>query len=98
VSGSSAAIFARDQVVATVTLDDSDPATRTTNEKLLHKFIYGPGESSKRANTLFPCPAGGKIRYEVAAAVKAQSIGGGMNISGQSGLWIEIIGLKSKWD
>jgi len=89
---------ARDQVVATVTLDDSDPAARTANEKLLHKFIYGPGEGSKSANTPFPCPAGGKIGYEVAAAVKAPSIGGGMNIGGQSGLGIEIIGLKSKWD
>jgi len=42
--------------------------------------------------------AGGKIGYEVAVAVKPPSIGGGMNIGGQSGRWIEIIGLKSKWD
>jgi len=89
---------ARDQVVATVTLDDSNLAARTANEKLLHKFIYGQGEGSKSANTPFPCPAGGKIRYEVAAAVKAPSIGRGMNIGGQSGLGIEIIGLMSKWD
>jgi len=88
----------RDQVVVTVTLDDSDSAARTTNEKLWHKFIYGPGEGSKRANAPFPCPASVKIGYEVAAAVKAPSIGGGMNIGGQSGLGIEIIGLKSKWD
>jgi len=89
---------ARDQVVATVTLDNSDPAARTANEKLLYKFIYGPGEGSKSANTPFPCAAGGKIGYEVVAAVKAPSIGGGMNIGRQSGLGIEIIGLKSKWD
>ena len=85
-------------MVATVTLDDSDPVARTTNEKLLHKFIYGPGECSKGANTPFPCPAGGKTGFEVAAAVKAPTIGGGMNIRGQSELRIEIIGLKSKWD
>ena len=89
---------ASDQVVVTVTLDDSDPVARTANEKLLHKFIYGPGEGSKSAITLFPCPAGGKIGYEVAVAVKPPSIGGGMNIGVQSGRWIEIIGLKSKWD
>jgi len=88
---------ARGQVLATFILDDSDLAATTVNAKSLHKFVFGPGEGSKRRNEPFPCPAGGKIAYEVASAVKAPSDGGPMSIGGQSGLGIEIIGLKSKW-
>ncbi|KAI5854976.1 hypothetical protein BZA05DRAFT_393158 [Tricharina praecox] len=88
---------ARDQVVATFILNEADLAATTTNEKFLHKFVYGPGEGSTRVEEPFPCPAGGKIAYEVAGAIKAPSDGGPMNIGGQSGLGIEIIGLASKW-
>jgi hypothetical protein len=85
----------RDVVVATFLLDEAEAAATTDNEKFLHKFLFGPGEGS--IEPTFPCPAGGRLAYEVASAVKNQGVGGAMNVGGHSGLGIEIIGLESEW-
>lgn len=89
----------RDLVVATFTANQlrEGVETTTSNDKYLHTFLFGPGYKTPMNGKTFPCPAGGKLAYEVAAAIKSPVENGGINIGGHNSLGIEIIGLKSEW-
>ncbi|CCX13018.1 Protein of unknown function [Pyronema omphalodes CBS 100304] len=86
----------RDEVIA---IFDRVNATRSANQKFMHKFIYGPGwyfGAQKNDTSTFPCPSGGELSYEVALVAKTHKLSL-WNVGGNEGLGIEIIGLKSNW-
>jgi hypothetical protein len=58
------------------------------------RFLTGPGHDSKET---FPCPSGGKIVWEVAQTLKRQGGEGGLNVGGNAGLGIEILGAQVPW-
>ncbi|KAF8248810.1 hypothetical protein K440DRAFT_678476 [Wilcoxina mikolae CBS 423.85] len=96
---------ARDTVLATFTTDPKRESYKTRNGKHVHGFVFGPGEKSSGIDVrgpTFPCPSGGVRAYEVASAIKTNgrsNIPGGdfININGNAGLGIEILGLRSSF-
>ncbi|KAA8895690.1 hypothetical protein FN846DRAFT_995892 [Sphaerosporella brunnea] len=84
---------------------ERDASSRRALERAVAAALAGPpqkrnivcGARRGQQRRTFKCPPAGRVAFEVASAVKAECSGGGMNIGGQSGLGIEILGVESEW-
>jgi hypothetical protein len=91
---------ARTRVIATFDTR-SETQIRYSTAKFSAPFLTGPGFTPNillEGNRTFPCPSGGKVVFEIASQNRhTRGEDGGLNVGGNSGLGIEILGSPTPW-